>query len=44
MRPYHSVVLDILSRDGVRDVLDAPCGTGWLGERSSAMVLDGVGL
>ncbi|WP_215600382.1 class I SAM-dependent methyltransferase [Bordetella hinzii] len=44
MTPYHPVVLELLARDGAREVLDAPCGTGWLGRSSAGLLLDGVGL
>lgn len=47
--PYYAVVADILRSRGADRVLDAPCGTGWLGDTLNAsapgrVVLDGVGL
>lgn len=47
--PYYPVVVDILRSRGAGRVLDAPCGTGWLGDMLSAshprqVVVDGVGL
>jgi len=46
---YRPVVLSILREQGARTILDAPCGSGWLGEavRDSALqvdALDGMGL
>lgn len=47
-KPYHPVVLDLIERDNARHVLDAPCGTGWLGYalrgHADRPVLDGLGL
>ena len=47
-KPYHPVVLDLIKRDNARHVLDAPCGTGWLGlalnQHTNRPVLDGLGL
>ncbi|WEX92061.1 methyltransferase type 11 [Achromobacter spanius] len=34
--PYYPVVIDILRSRGAEQVLDAPCGVGWLGEALSA--------
>lgn len=47
--PYYPVVVDILRSRHADLVLDAPCGTGWLGDMLSAAharqaVVDGVGL
>lgn len=47
--PYFPVVLDILHSRAAEQVLDAPCGTGWLGDNLHATArgsveLDGVGL
>ncbi len=43
--PYHPVVCDLLRRERARDVLDAPCGQGWLGRAMGAELrLDGKGL
>ena len=47
-KPYHPVVLEIIRNQGAKRVLDAPCGTGWLGQALSAsdspVRLDGMGL
>jgi SAM-dependent methyltransferase len=47
-KPYYSAVLAILDSIRARTVLDAPCGTGWLGRALQAAVrpvtLDGMGL
>ncbi|WP_082308313.1 MULTISPECIES: methyltransferase domain-containing protein [unclassified Achromobacter] len=47
--PYQPVVLDILRQRGAAEVLDAPCGDGWLGSAlrrhpDLAIQLDGLGL
>lgn len=47
--PYYPVVLDILRSRHADLVLDAPCGTGWLGDmlngaHARKTVVDGVGL
>jgi len=48
IKPYHPVVLKIIRNQGARRVLDAPCGTGWLGHalqnESPSIILDGMGL
>jgi len=48
-KPYHPVVLSILRQRRARVLLDAPCGTGWLGHAVAARqleidTLDGLGL
>jgi SAM-dependent methyltransferase len=47
-KPYHPVVLSILAERNAASVLDAPCGTGWLGRALQRdlpqIALDGVGL
>jgi SAM-dependent methyltransferase len=46
--PYYPVVLSILRKCSARIVLDAACGSGWLGRalkiQKSAITLDGAGL
>lgn len=47
--PYYPVVVDVLRSRNAERVLDAPCGTGWLGDMLSATgtrktAVDGVGL
>ncbi|MFA4912519.1 MAG: class I SAM-dependent methyltransferase [Burkholderiaceae bacterium] len=48
IKPYHPVVLDLIQQQRARRVLDAPCGTGWLGHALQAtspqVALDGLGL
>ncbi|WP_156414033.1 bifunctional 2-polyprenyl-6-hydroxyphenol methylase/3-demethylubiquinol 3-O-methyltransferase UbiG [Bordetella sp. N] len=47
--PYHPVVVDIIRQRECLQVLDAPCGFGWLGQAlstgtSQAPQIDGVGM
>ncbi|WP_143220667.1 MULTISPECIES: class I SAM-dependent methyltransferase [unclassified Achromobacter] len=47
--PYQPVVLSILHRRACREILDAPCGFGWLGQTfkgqaTDSIHIDGVGM
>lgn len=48
IKPYHPVVLDLIRQHGAQRVLDAPCGTGWLGQalqaQQASVMVDGMGL
>ena len=48
VKPYHPVVLDIIQKTRAHKVLDAPCGTGWLGHALQSAqperLVDGMGL
>ena len=47
-KPYHPTVMSILESMSAQRVLDAPCGTGWLGKSLArdgrGAVVDGLGL